>query len=54
MKTRIILFLAISALITLSFSFVSVKQNAKVEEKTQKQFVQNDEPIGGLMSEDKL
>ncbi len=54
MKTKIITLLAVSALVTLSFTIISVKQ---AETKTEpagatNSSVQN-EPIGGFASEDK-
>ena len=53
MKTRTILFLAISAIITLSFTFVSINTDKKVKvEQTQKNSAA--EPVGGFMAEDKI
>ena len=51
MKTRIILFLAISAIITLSFSFISVKKEVKQVETS---FKATSEPIGGFVAEDAI
>jgi hypothetical protein len=53
MKTRIIIFIGISAIATLSFSFASsTKQNTNkvtpIENKSKT------EPIGGFLSEDKF
>lgn len=56
MKTRIIVFLGISAIATLSFTFVSVtkEEKAKVSETTSVVQSHNNEPIGGFLSEDKF
>ena len=53
MKTRILLFLAVSAVVTLSFTFASVStsKNEKVETTSQ---TPPNEPVGGFISEDKL
>jgi hypothetical protein len=55
MKTKALSFIAVVALITLSFTFVSVKTknvNKNIEAKPLK--VVHDEPIGGFAMEDKL
>jgi hypothetical protein len=53
MKTRIILFLAISAVTTLSFTFVSLNNAKQVKaEKSVKNAIS--EPTSGLMGEDKI
>lgn len=53
MKTKITL-LAISALATLSFTFVSV--HSKKEDKIKSVVIErvSNEPVGGFISEDKL
>jgi hypothetical protein len=53
MKTRIVLFLAISAIVTLSFTFGSVKadKKAKAEQSTKDT---STEPVGGFIAEDKI
>jgi len=54
MKTKIIFFLAITAIITLSFTFASVhKADKKSKEVVAEKQVSN-EPIGGFVSEDKF
>jgi len=50
MKTKIILLLVISAVITLSFTVVSVKSNKQTTEITNT----SNEPVGGFTAEDKL
>jgi len=52
MKTKIIIFLAVSAVLTLSFTFASVKISPEVK-KTETNQTQN-EPVGGFVSEDKF
>jgi hypothetical protein len=54
MKTKIILFFAISTLITLSFSFISVPSRQKIEETRPVIENASNEPAGGFASEDKL
>lgn len=55
MKTRIILFLAISAAITLSFTFSVTsnyqKENTKIEQTNSKV---SSHPAGGFLAEDEL
>lgn len=54
MKTRIIILLAVSAVVTLSFTF---KSGNKVNKKAAKQVEQqknSNEPLGGFVSEDKF
>jgi hypothetical protein len=55
MKTKIIFFLAISAVVTLSFTFVSVNANKK-QNQTENTGNKNtsEEPIGGFLAEDNL
>lgn len=54
MKTKIIVFLAVSAIITLSFTFSSVnKADKKSKEVVTEKQVSN-EPTGGFASEDKF
>jgi hypothetical protein len=53
MKTRILLFLAISAILTLSFTFISVNSSKKVNAIEQTDNT-SEEPVGGFISEDKL
>ncbi len=53
MKTRIILFLGLSAIVTLSFTFVSITtSNDHTVQNTGKNTTV--EPAGGLLSEEKL
>jgi hypothetical protein len=53
MKTKVILFLAISAITTLSFTFASIGTNKRpqVEGATKATSIT---PIGGVMAEDKI
>jgi hypothetical protein len=53
MKSRILIFLGISAILTASFTFVSISDDRNVENRTTVKSVQ-DEPAGGLLSEEKL
>jgi hypothetical protein len=54
MKTkRIIVMLAAAAIVTLSFSFVSVS-SLRTEEDMQNEKIQNSAPIGGFVLEDTL
>ncbi|HYF71099.1 MAG TPA: hypothetical protein VD884_23380 [Ohtaekwangia sp.] len=53
MKTKNIVLLAISALMTLSFTFVSVN-SSKTEKSSPKSEVAQSEPLGGFALEDKL
>ncbi|MFZ2907044.1 MAG: hypothetical protein WAZ98_12630 [Cyclobacteriaceae bacterium] len=53
MKTKIIILLAISAVVTLSFTFASTaKQGAKSNDIMTKEI--GSEPAGGFVSEDKF
>lgn len=53
MKTRVILFLAVSALTTLSFTFVSFNNDKEVKgQKVQVNAISA--PMGGFMAEDKI
>lgn len=52
MKTRIIILLAASAIVTLSFTFVSVKRNTPVKEVPAQTSVVENEPVGGFVAED--
>jgi hypothetical protein len=51
MKIRIIMFLAISAIVTLSFTVVSVKETPASKPSAQEL---PSAPIGGLIVEDKI
>jgi len=53
MKTRLILFISIAAVVTLSFTFASVQTSkpAKVENTSKNEV---NEPAGGFISEEKL
>jgi hypothetical protein len=53
MKTRIILFLAISAISTLSFTFISINNKDKKPTEQSNTNAVN-APIGGFMAEDKI
>jgi hypothetical protein len=50
MKTKLIVILVLSAIVTLSFTFASVKKTEDKVETTQSQ----NEPAGGFASEDKF
>jgi hypothetical protein len=50
MKTKIILLLVISAIITLSFTVVSVKSHKQTTEVANT----SNEPVGGFAAEEKL
>ncbi|MBK5277570.1 MAG: hypothetical protein JJE09_01785 [Bacteroidia bacterium] len=54
MKTRIIVLLAISAVITLSFTFKAATKMNKPSAKQTTQQMHADEPLGGFVSEDKF
>lgn len=51
MKTKIIIFLAVSAVVTLSFTFASVKKSEVKESQARET---KSEPAGGFVSEDKF
>jgi len=54
MKTKVVIFLAVSAIVTLSFTFASVhKADKKSKEVVAEKQVSN-EPVGGFVSEDKF
>jgi hypothetical protein len=52
MKTKAIVILVLSAIVTLSFTFSSASKKTEVKENATQQ-TQN-EPAGGFVSEDKL
>jgi hypothetical protein len=54
MKTKVILFLVISAVLTLSFTFASVKNFSEKKSTTVNSTVTTDAPAGGFLVEDKL
>jgi hypothetical protein len=52
MKTKALILVAVTAVVTLSFTFVSTSQNQEnTVEKTKESY---GEPIGGFTSEEKL
>ncbi|MFZ6014253.1 MAG: hypothetical protein ACOYXT_28185 [Bacteroidota bacterium] len=53
MKTKAIILIAVSTIVTLSFTFISGSKHAKKQTVTTSQKV-SDEPVGGFVSEDKL
>lgn len=53
MKTKIILLLALTAVITLSFTFISVGNSKNAKAQIIEQNAQ-DVPVGGLVSEGQL
>ena len=52
MKTKAIILVALTAIVTLSFTFASVNKPAEVKKEATPQ--QHDAPAGGLVSEDKI
>lgn len=54
MKTKVIIFLAISAVVTLSFTFSSVNNTNKKSKAVVAEKQINNEPTGGFVSEDKF
>ena len=54
MKTKIIIIIAISAVITLSFTFVSAKRTTQSPRASISNKNANDAPVGGFAMEDKL
>lgn len=54
MKTKVIAFLAISAIVTLSFTFASTSKSAKKSTKVVESVRSNNEPAGGFAVEDKF
>jgi hypothetical protein len=54
MKTKVLILLAVSAVITLSFTFASVSSDSKNNKKEIVKEQSDKEPIGGFMSEDKI
>jgi hypothetical protein len=53
MKTRVVILLAVSAIVTLSFTFASVKESDKKQVSSTTERAA-DAPVGGLGSEDKF
>jgi hypothetical protein len=53
MKSRIILFVIVSAITTLSFTFVSMKNDKKGKAETAVKD-SSTEPVGGFMAEDNI
>jgi hypothetical protein len=53
MKTRVIIFLTVSAIATLSFTFVSISTQEKNNNENAVKSTQA-EPVGGLVSAEKL
>jgi|JI102314DRNA_FD_contig_51_2898384_length_579_multi_3_in_0_out_0_2 hypothetical protein len=51
MKTKVIVLLAVSAIVTLSFTFASVEKSATKEVPSAKS---DDAPAGGFATEDKF
>lgn len=54
MKTKIILFIVISAIATISFSFSSTNKTKKILLEQPNLEIKSTEPIGGFVSEDKF
>ncbi len=54
MKTKIIILIAISAVVTLSFTFASAKKNVTSSSLSPSNKVSDEAPIGGFAMEDKL
>jgi hypothetical protein len=54
MKTKVIILIGITALVTLSFTFTNIgKSEQKVEKNTQAASL-DQEPVGGFVSEDQF
>lgn len=54
MKTKVLVFLVLSAIATLSFTVVSVKNSNNKQAKEVTKTQPSEAPIGGLGSDDKL
>jgi hypothetical protein len=54
MKTKALIILAISAFVTLSFTFVNVSKTAETTENPKTEVTAKSEPVGGFLSQDKL
>jgi len=54
MKTKIIILIAISAVVTLSFTFASAKKTTPSSSATVSNKTVDEAPIGGFAMEDKL
>ncbi len=54
MKTKVVIFLAVSAILTLSFTFSSVNKADKKAKEVVAEKQVNNEPVGGFVSEDKF
>lgn len=54
MKTKTIIFLAISAIALFSFTFASVKESSNKTTQESVSQVKAEEPAGGFVSEDKF
>ena len=54
MKTKVVSLVAISAVVALSFAFTSSSKSVKKATKQVVQKSQDNEPLGGLLSEDKF
>ena len=52
MKTKTLILLAVTAIVTLSFTFASVNKPAEVKKATTQE--KHDAPAGGLVSGDKI
>ena len=53
MKTKVLTLIAITSVVALSFAFTSSGKINKKAEKATQQKIQDSEPLGGLLSEDK-
>jgi hypothetical protein len=54
MKTKSLVFILVGALVTLSFTFSSVKKEKVKTAKAPISTVQVNEPVGGFVTEDKF
>jgi hypothetical protein len=54
MKTKIIILIAVSAVVTLSFTFASTKRTTVSSSANQSNRAAQEAPIGGFALEDKL
>ncbi len=54
MKSKVIILIALCAILTLSFTFASVKKTEVIETPTSQSHQAHEEPAGGFVSEDKF
>lgn len=54
MKTKVIILVAVSALVTLSFTFINRNSRVQKKESSEVSARGNNEPSGGFLIEDKM